>query len=202
MSACTGLKEPGNSTGGSGADSIIWPSGWTVTRSRSPVRADRQHPLSRRPSPQNAHPHRAGCAATVRQSRMRRPATGRSRAKRGLPQPRDHAGPWPSRQCNARCGQSRRTRCEIDARLYAGDRSPAPLSRRGQPHRCPPDQPGRACPYASCHRDCGVGTARLRRREAKKRRKRPLVVGNCASISSREPPGTRSTRRSHHCRPR
>ena len=67
-----------------------------------------------------------GCAATVRQSRMRGPATGRSRAKRGLLQRRDHVGPWPSRKYSARCRRSWRMRCEIDARLYAGGRSPVP----------------------------------------------------------------------------
>ena len=39
-------------------------------------------------------------------------------------------------------------------------------------------QPGCACPCASCHRDCGVGTARLCRCKAEKRRERQFVVGN------------------------
>jgi len=39
-------------------------------------------------------------------------------------------------------------------------------------------QPGCACQYGSCHRDCGVGAARLCRRKAEKRRKRQRVVGN------------------------
>src|SRR5437868_2049260 len=34
-----GLNEPGNSTSGCGADSIICPSGWTVTRSTSPAKS-------------------------------------------------------------------------------------------------------------------------------------------------------------------
>ena len=37
--ACTGLKEPGISTTGCGADSISWPSGWAVTRSTTPARS-------------------------------------------------------------------------------------------------------------------------------------------------------------------
>src|ERR1700719_1413152 len=69
---------------------------------------------------------------------MRGPATERSRAKRGLLQRRDHVGPWPARKCSARCRRRWRMRCEIDARLYAGDRSPVPPSRPGPPDRCPP----------------------------------------------------------------
>jgi hypothetical protein len=67
---------------GCGADSIIWPSeldGDAIEFARQELLET--YPRPRRPSPHNVHPHRAGCAATVQQSRMRGPAIGRSRAK-------------------------------------------------------------------------------------------------------------------------
>ena len=39
-------------------------------------------------------------------------------------------------------------------------------------------QRGRACPYALCHRDCGIGTACLCRYKAEKRCEGQRVVGN------------------------
>ena len=141
--------------------------------------------------------------ATVRQSRMRGPATGRSRAKRGLLPRRDHVGPWPSRPCSARCRQSWRMRCEIDARLYAGDRSPVPPSRRGRPDRCPPAPawlrvPVRCVPSRLWCRNCTPVPVQSRETpQAPARRREPAPRSAAGSRREHE-----ATRRSLHCRPR
>ena len=178
---------------GLGGDAIELARQELIDRVRGPQRS----------SPQNVHPHRAGCVATVRQPRMRGPATGRSRAKRGLLQRRDHVGPWPSRPCSARCRQSWRMRCESDARLCADDRSPVPPSRRGQPDRCPPAPawlrvPVRCVPSRSRCRHCSPVPVQSRETpRAPARRREPAPRSAAASRRGHE-----ATRRSRHCRPR
>jgi len=99
-------------------------SGWTVTRSISPPRADRSYPrprrVSERPSPHNVHPPRIRLRGDGAQPRMRGPATGRSRAKPGLLQRRDHAALGITQ---VQCAMPADWRSDVTSSPLRGDRS-------------------------------------------------------------------------------
>ena len=129
----------------------------------------------------------------ARQRRRRGRETGRWRATRGLLPRRDHAGLWPARRCSARCRRRWRRRYETDVRPCAGDRSPGPPLRRGRPDRPPPAPAPRRAPgrfRPSRWRSLRWMPVPAQSRETP--RAPAVSYGTCASISSRDPPGTRS----------
>ena len=135
--------------------------------------------------------HRAGCVATVRQFRMRGLATGRLRAKRGLLQRRDHVVPGDhARECAMPADLAKAMKPMLAYTRAIADqcRGRAQTNQIGARRH----QLGRACPYAPCHRGCGVSTACLCRCEAEKRRKRQPVVGNLRLYQQPGAPGNTS----------